>query len=67
MTTPQKVLYGACAFFLVSDVFIHKHAHFGWDGWFGFSAVYGVISCLVLVYGARSLLPLLKREEDYYD
>jgi hypothetical protein len=51
----------------VSDVFIHKHAHFGWDGWFGFSAVYGVISCLVLVFGAKSLLPLLKREEDYYD
>tara|TARA_B100001964_G_scaffold93576_1_gene105057 strand:+ start:105 stop:308 length:204 start_codon:yes stop_codon:yes gene_type:complete len=67
MKTPQKVLYALCAVLLVFDIFIHKHGHFGWDDWFGFSAVYGIISCLVLVMGAKWLLPCLKKDEAYYD
>lgn len=40
--------------------------HFGIDGWFGFGAVYGFLSCLIMVLVAKGLGYVLKRPEDYY-
>ena len=37
------------------------------DGWLGFGAVFGFLSCLVMVLAAKGLGYLLKRREDYYD
>ncbi len=61
------ILYVLCALLFLGDIFVHKHGHFGWDDWFGFSAIYGLASCLILVLGAKWLLPFVKRDEDYYD
>ncbi len=61
------ILCVICLALLASDFFIHKHGHFEWDNWFGFSAVYGLASCLILVLGAKWFLPLVKRDEAYYD
>ncbi len=41
--------------------------HFGIDGWIGFGAVYGFLSCLIMVLVAKGLGYVLKRDERYYD
>ena len=41
--------------------------YFGVDGWLGFGAAYGFLSCLAMVLVAKGLGLVLKRPEDYYD
>ncbi len=41
-------------------------AKFGVDGWFGFGAVFGFLSCLLMVLFAKALGRVLKRDENYY-
>ncbi|WP_193371499.1 hypothetical protein [Pelagibius marinus] len=41
--------------------------HFGIDGWYAFGAVYGFLSCLIMVLAAKGLGFVLKRPDDYYD
>jgi hypothetical protein len=55
------------AVLLVVDFFIHKHAHFPWEGRVNFFAAYGFISCVALIYIAKLLRMFVKRKEDYYD
>ena len=38
----------------------------GVDGWFGFGAVYGFLSCLLMVLVAKLLGFVLKRPNDYF-
>ncbi len=52
---------------VLAELMIHRHSYFGIDGWFGFSAVYGFITCVVMVVAAKLLGYLIKRREDYYD
>lgn len=40
--------------------------YFTVDGWFGFGAVYGFVSCLLMVIVAKVLGRWLKRPNDYY-
>ena len=40
--------------------------YFGVDGWLGFGAVFGFLSCLAMVLFAKGLGKLLKRDENYY-
>ena len=40
--------------------------HFVVDGWVGFGAVFGFLSCLIMVLVAKGLGYVLKRPEDYY-
>jgi hypothetical protein len=44
-------------------------AHFeGIDGWLGFHAVYGFVTCVLMVLGAKFVLgAVLKRKDTYYD
>ncbi len=42
------------------------HFH-GVDEWFGFPAVFGFLSCVAMVFGAKVLGNILKRRDDYYD
>jgi hypothetical protein len=39
---------------------------FGVDGWLGFGAVFGFLSCLAMVLFAKALGSVLKRDENYY-
>jgi len=52
------------------DAHLAEHSgtdgHFGIDGWIGFGAVYGFLSCLVMVLVAKGLGAFLKRPDDYY-
>ena len=40
--------------------------YFGVDGWLGFGAFFGFLSCLAMVLFARALGRFLKRDENWY-
>jgi hypothetical protein len=52
---------------LIVDLFIHKHAAFSWEKVPEFSALYGLVSCVLLVFIAKILRLFIKRDENYYD
>jgi purine-cytosine permease-like protein len=52
---------------LIIDFLIHKHPHFGWEGAPEFYAVYGFVSCVALIFIAKLLRLIVRRDEDYYD
>lgn len=45
---------------------VDMHPHFGPDGWFGFNAAFGFLTCVAMVLFAKVLGWALKRREDYY-
>ena len=45
---------------------IKVKGYFGVDGWLGFGAAYGFLSCLAMVLVAKGLGFVLKRNDDYY-
>lgn len=51
---------------VVAQLLVHVHDYFGVDGWFGFSAFYGFITCVLMVVFAKLLGLWLKRPENYY-
>ena len=51
---------------LFAEYFIHLHAYFTDVDWFAFNAVWGFLSCLLMVVFAKLLGLLIKRREDYY-
>jgi hypothetical protein len=52
---------------VLAQTVIYIKGYFGVDAWFGFGAVYGFTSCLIMVMVAKLLGLLLKRPENYYD
>lgn len=56
-----------CAGSVIADFFYHKHTHYGFQGIPGFDALYGFVSCVLLVLAAKQLRKVLMRDEDYYD
>jgi len=48
------------------QLFIKVKGYFFVDGWFGFGAAFGFLSCLAMVLVAKGLGFVLKRPEDYY-
>ena len=65
----QRFLYSfyiALLALLVIDLFIPKHGHFPWEGAPEFFAVYGFISCVSLIFIAKLLRKIVRRDEDYY-
>ena len=51
---------------VAAQFIIYVKGYFGVDGWFGFGAAYGFLSCLAMVLVAKGLGVVLKRGEDYY-
>ena len=56
-----------CLVVVAADFFYEKHGHYSWEEWPGFYALFGFISCVVLVIAAKGLRKILMRDEDYYD
>ena len=52
---------------LIIDFFIHKHVEFPWESAPSFYAVYGFAACVSLIFIAKLLRRIVKRDEDYYD
>ena len=51
---------------VVLQFVIKVKGYFGIDGWFAFGAIFGFLSCLLMVLVAKALGFALKRDEDYY-
>ncbi len=61
-------IFGAIlALTVLAQIFISVHGHFGVDGWFGFSAAYGFLTCVAMVVFAKVLGLVLKRPDTYYE
>ena len=68
-TTIRKLWWGfsvVLALTVAAQFFIYVKGYFAVDGWFGFGAVFGFLSCLAMVLFAKALGVFLKRKEDYY-
>lgn len=60
-------IFGAIlALTVAGQLFVQFHAYFKVDGWFGFYAIYGFVTCVAMVVGAKLLGFALKRPDDYY-
>ena len=69
-TTIRKlwwVFSAVLALTVAAQLLIYVKGYFGADGWFGFGAVFGFLSCLAMVLVAKALGFVLKRPADYYD
>lgn len=69
-TTIRKLWFGfsaVLALVVLAQTVIYIKGYFGVDAWFGFGAVYGFVSCLLMVLVAKLLGVLLKRPQNYYD
>ena len=66
----QRLLWRIFAVILVLSVaaqlLFKVKGYFGVDGWLGFGAAFGFLSCLVMVLFAKGLGYVLKRDDRYY-
>jgi hypothetical protein len=62
-----RFFYASLVVLLIVDFFIHKHADFPWEEATDFYAVYGFVSCVALIFIAKVLRLLIKRDENYYE
>lgn len=55
------------ALLVIIGAFVDLHPHFEIEGWFGFYAAYGFVTCLLMIVAAKALGVFLKRRDTYYD
>lgn len=60
------IFWGILALTVVAQLGVEVHDHFGADGFFGFSALYGFTTCVAMVVVAKILGWWLKRDDTYY-
>ena len=67
--TLRWIMFGILVFLVILDVIIPAaYERFPWDGIGGFGAVYGFISCVLIIVVSKALgYALLYRPEDYFD
>lgn len=67
-----KALYGACGLVALAHAVLvlftdaYSHAHFVFEGWPLFPALFGFAAFALLVLGAKLLRRFVKRGESYY-
>ncbi len=66
------VFYGILVLLIVLDLLLCGHAEgeehgFPWENMPAFFAVYGFVSYVTLIFVAKGLRLLIKRDEDYYE
>ncbi len=52
---------------LIAESFVDMHGQFPVDHFYGFYAVYGFISYVLLIFVAKAIRKIIMRKEDYYD
>jgi hypothetical protein len=63
-----KILfYSSLALVVLMDLFFQRHVRFSWDRIPGIYALYGFVSCVLIIFFSKALGILIKRSEDYYD
>lgn len=65
----RRIAWVTLALLVVIDLFLPRpYLHFFWDRIPGFSAVYGFVSCILIIVVSKALGKLwLSKPEDYYD
>ena len=66
----RRLFYLALLLIVVADFLVSReHAEYLWDSLPGWSAVYGFVSCVLLIFVSKFLGHRvgLMRREDYYD
>ena len=61
-----RIFWVVLALTVALQAVIKVKGYFGVDGWIGFGAAFGFLSCLLMVLFAKGLGYLLKRDQDYY-
>ena len=61
-----RIFWAVLALTVALQSVIKVKGYFGVDGWIGFGAAFGFLSCLLMVLFAKGLGYLLKRDQDYY-
>ena len=61
-----RISIAVLAITVLLQLVIKIKGYFGADGWLGFGAVFGFLSCLAMVLVAKGLGFVLKRDDDYY-
>jgi uncharacterized membrane protein len=63
------IMLGVMAALVVADFLVPpKYARYPWDAWSGFGALYGFVSCVLIIVVSKALgKALLYKPEDYYD
>lgn len=56
----------SCIILFALDFVLHRHTQHPWEEAFGFYAIYGFVSCVILVLLAKELRKLIMRSEDFY-
>ena len=62
-----RISIAVLAITVLLQLVIKVKGYFGVDGWLGFGAAFGFLSCLAMVLVAKGLGFVLKRDEDYYE
>jgi len=61
-------LAALCGLFLIAGFFAPTdHAHFAWERWFVFFALFGFAAYSFIVFAGKFWRKVVMREEDYYD
>lgn len=66
----RRLFYIALVLIVIADFLVpREHAEYLWDRLPGWSAVYGLVSCVLLIFVSKFLGHQggLMRREDYYD
>ncbi|MCH7826313.1 MAG: hypothetical protein IH849_16070 [Acidobacteria bacterium] len=66
----SKIYYSllvVCLLLLGADLLYDKHAEHPLEQYFGFSAFFGFVSYVFIVFAAKQLRKIVMRPEDYYD
>ncbi len=67
--TLKRIFYAVLVIVVIADFLVERHhAAFPWDSVPGFSALYGFISCAVIIILSKIVgHAWLMKKEDYYD
>lgn len=65
----KYIFYSSLIIVVLADFFIHREkVGFFWDALPGFSAIYGFISCILIIIVSKFIgHKWLMKKEDYYD
>jgi len=61
------LMYAVLGLTVLAQLAVPLKPKFVVDGWFAFPAIYGFITCVAMVIGAKLLGLWLKRKDTYYD
>ena len=64
----MRLLLAGCAISVLLELFVlGRKEKFGVDGWFGFYAFLGFVSCTLMIFAAKGLGLWLKVSTDFYE